>query len=160
MLYLDFLLIRYLFFILRTYAQFIKRQNDKKQGKSTKKSICTKSEFVFDYIIKDTFQANPIADRNGVCSTSGSNRLVKELPYRSAEDYYKEFVTTKTSEGWTPEKLPSRSTFIKVLQDKYHKLPCVLRFLRCKGAHASCDICVNASKLLENINKKLDQAGK
>lgn len=86
--------------------------------------------------------------------------MVKELPYRSAEDYYKEFVTTKTSEGWSPDTLPSRCTFLKVLQDKQNRLPCVLRFLRCKGAHASCDICVNASKLLENRNKKLDQKGK
>lgn len=119
-----------------------------------------KSEFVTDYIIRFSEQANPIADKNGVTSSGGVQRMVKELPFKSGLDFYKEFLNYHIDEGFDPDKLPGKTTFCNVLADKKMRLPCELRLLRCKGAHASCEICVNASKLLENRSKNLSKRGK
>ncbi len=117
----------------------------------------TKATFARDYIISYSEKANPIADKHG---TSGSGKPVKELPFKSAKCFYAEFVAYYVAMGYSTDALPSMSTFKIVLQDKENLLPCELRMLRCKGAHASCEVCLNASKLLENKNRKLDQKGK
>ena len=140
---------------LRTYEGYQQRQLDKKG--LVKKNSSKKTEFVRDYIIKYANQANPIADKNGV-NTAG--KAVKELPFRSTLDFYNEFQSSFVAEGFAADLLPGKTTFKTVVRDKQHMLPCELRFLRCKGAHASCEICVNASKLLENKSKKLDKEGK
>ena len=117
----------------------------------------TKAEFARSYIISYSEKANPIADKHGI---SGTGKPVKELPFKSAKCFYAEFVAHYLTMGYSTDALPSVSTFKYVLQDKDNLLPCELRMLRCKGAHASCEVCLNASKLLENKNRKFDQRGK
>lgn len=87
-------------------------------------------------------------------------RLVKELPFASVEDFYKEFQNIKLSEGFSVDKLPGRTTFKKVLLDKKDELCCELRYLRCKGAHATCEICSKAAQLLDDKSRKLTKEGK
>ena len=132
-------------------------QKNHTKDKQQKVRAQTKTEYCREFILNYANKANPIADRNGV---NADGRPAKELPFRSVMDFHKEFIVCKTSDGMTEDFLPKIGTFKHVFQDKEKKLPCELRFLRCKGAHASCEICVNASKLLENRSKRLDHMGK
>lgn len=123
----------------------------------TPKRVTTKSEYVRDFIVKYAAQANPIADKHGV-NTSGE--LVKELPFRSLEDFYKEFQSIKSSEGLSSDKIPGRTTFQNVMLDKKKQLGYELRYLRCKGSHATCEVCSKAAILLDDKHKVLDKEGK
>lgn len=82
------------------------------------------------------------------------------MPFRSTLDFYNEFKTSKIADGLDLDFIPKLTTFKTITKDKKQQLPCELRYLRCKGAHASCEICVNAAKLLENRSKRLDHQGK
>lgn len=142
--------------VLRDYERYELYKSDKKATKQAKIRLPTKSEYCREFVLRYADKANPIADRNGV---NADGRPTKELPFRSVLDFHKEFIACKLADGVAEDFLPKIGTFKDVFKDKEMKLPCALRFLRCKGAHASCEICMNAAKLLENRSKRLDLQG-
>lgn len=118
-------------------------------------------DFIKSYVTSNYL--NTIPDKSGCNSSNGNGDIpLKELPFKTNICFLKEMELHYVERGLSIESLPSYSVFCRAYDD-YNSSPnckCKTRFLRDKGAHATCEVCINCSKILQEKGKRFGSKGK
>lgn len=153
-----------------------KRKTKRSANPSGKK--CTQQQFCRDYIKGFVKYLNAIPDKHGTKIQQNEAIPVYELPFRGVYDFHKEMMEYYLAKEWSKDRIPKESTFRRALlsvarmrsatndkkqlsnENDISRKDFELRFLRCKGSHASCEVCLNAASILEDRSFGLGEKGK
>ena len=171
----------YIFTSVRSYEEYVESRTNKRLANPSGKKI-SKRKFCCDFITGYVKTLNPIVDTHGITTVGNEAEdmlPVYELPFRGVLCFYKEFVSHCVDKGFSESKLPTDPTFRRAMKDisieKYSKkdkgYEChdlkerknqqfELRYLRCKGSHASCEVCLNASAILDDRSIRFGPDGR
>ena len=149
----------------RSYEQFQEfklniKQANPEQGKTKKYDVAL--TFIKTYV--NSNYLNTVPDKSGstLSSQHGGKKIpVKELPFRTVECFFKEMVSV-LRERCPDQKVPGSTTF-RTAYENYNSSPrclCKTRLLRQKGSHATCEVCINCSKLIQENGKRFGNKAK
>lgn len=150
------------FFLFRSYEDLQALMEERrKENPSTNKK--TKIDFAFDYIntyVNFGSYLNTIPDKSGTKTVNDLSVIpVKELPFRTLDCFYKEMKATMIDRGYTEQNIPRETTFRRAFKhyNTSSNCRCKTRWLRQKGSHATCEVCINCSKLLQERGKRFNE---